>query len=176
MSTFRTPLRTATGAALATAALATGAALTATPAQAAAPTHSTESVEFTIPVHGGMTDACGFPVSIHVHGTYNLVTWVDAEGNPTREIRNYRFRSDITANGLTIHGTSRGPELITYTDEDTYTVAVHGVVNRRVPGAGTVTLASGRTVVTVDGESETVTFQSGPDDETFADLCAAFTS
>ncbi|MFW5471110.1 hypothetical protein ACOCJ4_13815 [Knoellia sp. CPCC 206435] len=167
----RTPLR-----ALAATALAAGAVIAATPAHAAGPTHTVESVEFTLPVHGGMTEACGFPVSLHVHGTFTVVMWTDEEGNPTREIRNYRFRSDITANGVTIQGTSRGPELITYTDEDTFTVAVHGVVNRRVPGAGTVTLASGRSVLVVDGESETVTFRSGPDDETFADLCDAFTA
>jgi hypothetical protein len=143
--------------------------------QAAGPTHSVETIDFTNPAHPPTSEACGFPVSLHVFGTWNVVTWTDADGNVTKELRNYRFRGELTANGVTVQGISRGPETTTFHPDGSYTVEVHGIVNRRAPGLGTVTLASGLTVTHVDGENEVELFQSGPDDEDISELCAAFT-
>ncbi|KGN41826.1 hypothetical protein [Knoellia aerolata] len=170
MHTVRTPLR-----ALAATTLAVGIALGASPARAAGPTHSVESLDFTLAAHGPMTQACGFPVSLHVYGSFNLVTWTDAEGNPTKEIRNFRFRSDISANGVTLHGLAMGPETATFHPDGSFTVEAHGIVNRRVKGMGTVTLFSGLTITDIDGETEVELFRSGPDDEDVSELCAAFT-
>lgn len=162
----------------AVAALGAATTLTMAPAQAAGPTHSVESIDFTLPTHGGMTEACGFPVSLHVFGSWNVVTFTDDQGNTAKEIRNFRFRGEISAHGVTIQGISRGPEITTFGADGSFTVAVHGVVNRRVPGEGTVTLFSGLTVTDVDadGEHEVQLFQSGPDDENASELCGALTA
>ncbi len=169
-----TPRRTLTTV-LGAAALSAAAALTAAPAHAAGPTHSVEELEFTIAEHPFFSEVCGFPVSLHVWGTWNLVTWTDAEGDVTREIRNFRFRSTSTANGISVDGITMGPEIWTYAEDGTASAQVMGVVNRRVPGQGTVTLFAGYDVLVIDGETEVVATSHGPREDA-ALLCSAFTS
>lgn len=171
MNATRLPLR-----ALGATALAVGLAVTASPSRAAGPTHSVESLDFTIAEHPPTSEACGFPVSLHVSGTWNVVSFTDSEGNLTKQIRNYRFRGELTANGITVQGIARGPEVLTFHPDGSFTVDVHGVTNRRAPGLGTVTLFSGHVIVDVDGENEVEIFQSGPDDELIGELCSAFTA
>jgi hypothetical protein len=153
-------------------ALATGAGIVATPAHASGGTRTVETRDFVNANH--LLDECGFPVSLHVRGTLNVVSFTDGEGNVTREIRNFRFRGTLSANGVTIEGTSRGPEIWTYHPDGTASVQVHGVVNRRIPGQGTVTLSAGYTVVLVDGDDETVLVETTGQAEDAAELCAVF--
>ena len=159
-------------AAVSTACLAGGAALVAAPAQAAGATRTVEEVDLVFPNH--LLGVCGFPVNLHVRGTFNVVSFTDAHGNLTKEIRNYRFRGTLTANGVTIEGQARGPEIWTYHPDGSATVQVHGVVNRRVPGQGTVTLFAGYQVILVDGEDETVLVEPTGQAESAAQLCAVF--
>ncbi|WP_377641813.1 hypothetical protein [Oryzobacter terrae] len=158
---------------LAAAALAAGSVLTAAPAQAGTPTHTVETRDFVATQH--LLDTCGFPVSLHVRGTFNVVSFTDDEGTLTKEIRNYRFRGTLTANGVTLEGVSRGPEIWTYAPDGSATVAIHGVVNRRVPGQGTVTLHAGYALVAVDGDVEVRLVDPTGQEEDAAQLCSLFT-
>jgi hypothetical protein len=160
---------------LGAAALAAASALTAAPAQAAGSTHTVEEVDFTIPAHPHYSEICGFPIDLHVWGSYNVVTWTDDEGNVTREMRNYRFRSTSTANGMTLYGSTRGPEHWTYAADGSSEMRHVGVVNRRIPGQGTVSIFAGYEVVVIDGESEVVLTSVGQREDV-ALMCSAFTS
>ena len=148
--TARRTLATVLGAA----ALAAASALTAAPAQADGPTHSVVTEDFVRPNH--LLDVCGFPVELHVSGSFNLLEWTDGEGNVTKEIRNFRFRSTSTANGVSINGISMGPEIWTFAEDGTSQGQIMGVVNRRVPGQGTVTLYAGYELKYVDGDVEVI--------------------
>ena len=98
---------------LGAAAVAAASALAA-PAHAAGPTHSVEDLEFTIAAHPHFSAVCGFPVELHVWGTWNVVAWADEDGDVTKEIRNFRFRSTSTANGVSVDGITMGPEIWSY--------------------------------------------------------------
>jgi hypothetical protein len=165
-------VRRIVAATLSTLALATGAGLVATPAHASGGTRTVETLDFVNPNH--LQGVCGFPVNLHVRGTFNVVSFTDGEGNLTKEIRNFRFRGTLSANGVTIEGISRGPEIWTFHPDGTASLQVHGVVNRRVPGQGTVTLSAGYTVVLVDGDDETVLVETTGQAEDAAELCAVF--
>lgn len=160
--------------ALSATALIAGTVLTGAPALADTPSHSVESVDFVASQH--LLGACGFPVSLHVRGTFNVVSFTDAQGEPTKEIRNYRFRGTLSANGVSIEGISRGPEIWTYEPDGSATVAIHGVVNRRIPGKGTVTLHAGYALVLVDGDVEVRLVEPTGQEEDAAQLCALFSA
>jgi hypothetical protein len=159
-------------AAVSAAALTAVAGPVATPAHAAGGTRTVETLDFVNPNH--LLDACGFPVSLHVQGTFNVVSFTDGGGNPTKEIRNFRFRSTLSAGGVTIEGLANGPEIWTYHPDGTTTLQVHGVVNRRVPGHGTVTLFAGYQVILIDGDTETVLVEPTGQAEDATQLCAIF--
>jgi hypothetical protein len=161
---------------LGSAALAAASALTAAPAHAAGPTHSTEELEFTIAEHPLFSEVCGFPVALHVWGSWNVVAWADADGDLTKEIRNFRFRSTSTANGISVDGITMGPEIWTFAEDGTSQGQILGVVNRRVPGQGTVTLFAGYELKYVDGDVEVIVDGPAGQREDAALLCSAFTS
>ena len=167
------PARRTLATVLGTAALAAASALTAAPARADGPTHSVVSEDFVRPTH--LLDVCGFPVELHVWGSFNILEWTDGEGNVTKEIRNFRFRSTSTANGVSIDGITMGPEIWTNAEDGTSQGQIMGVVNRRIPGEGTVTLFAGFELILIDGEVELVTTSAGPRED-LALLCSAFTS
>ena len=170
--TARRTLATVLGAA----ALAAASALTAAPAQADGPTRSTEEQEFTIAEHPFFTEVCGFPVSLHVWGSWNLVTWTDDDGDVTQQIMNFRFRSTSTANGISVDGITMGPEIWTYAEDGSAEGRIMGVVNRRVPGQGTVTLFAGYELHYVDGDVDILVGEPAGQREDAALLCSAFTS
>lgn len=126
------------------AALVTAATLAAAaPATAHAPDRVVEPLELTISAHPYFSEACGFPVDVHVWGEFMVITWTDDEGNPAREFRQFKFRSTTSANGKSVDGITMGPETAVFNDDGSTTVYIRGIVHRRVPGAGTVVLASG---------------------------------
>jgi hypothetical protein len=162
-------------AALATMLAATTAVTTGSPASADGPTHSVEELEFTLAEHPYFTEVCGFPVSLHVWGSWNVVSWTDADGDLTKEIRNFRFRSTTTANGVSINGSTMGPEMWTYAEDGSSTGQLRGVVNRRIPGQGTVVLYAGYEIQQLSGPDAepVVTFSAGPREEAEL-ICSAF--
>ena len=141
--------------ALATAAASIG-LLAAAPAQAGGPEQSFDEIEFTLSPHGGYSAACGFPVALHVEGSYNRVVWTDADGDVTQEHVTYRFFGELSAHGKTIQGRSMGPETWVYDEDGTYEARIRGVVGRSVPGAGSVQQFAGLTILTGNGVDDDV--------------------
>lgn len=93
-----------------------------------------------------------------------------------KEIRNYRFEAEISANGVTIRGRLRGPEITQGAEDGSFTVTVLGMVSRQIPGSGTVMQHAGRVVTEFDATSEPVgdpSFTSGQAEDP-AEVCAAF--
>ena len=160
---------------VATAALAGGTAAAGAPAQAAGPTHSVEEMDFTITAHPYYSSVCGVPIELHVWGSFNVVTWTDDSGAVTKEIRNYRFQSTSTANGVSVRGRSIGPEIWTFNEDGTTEGRLMGLVNRHVPGEGMVTVKAGYDVVLIDGDVEVVLASAGPREDVEL-MCSAFTS
>lgn len=158
---------------LSAATLAAGAAFAAAPAQAGGPTHSVEEMDFTIPNHPFYSEVCGFPIELHVWGSFNVVTWTDGNGDVTKEIRTFRFQSTSTANGVSIRGRSIGPEIWTHNADGTIEGRIMGVVNRHVPGEGMVTMKAGYDLVFIDGEVEVLLDSAGPREDV-ALICSAF--
>jgi hypothetical protein len=161
---------------LATSIAAASVAGGAWPSHAAGPTHTVERVDFTVAEHPFFSEVCGFPVSLHVWGSWNVVRWTDKDGRVTREIRNFRFRSTSTANGVTVNGIARGPEIWTYDEGGSSTGRIRGVVNRRIPGQGVVTLFAGYEIQLMKSPDAdaVVVFSAGPREEAKL-LCSAFT-
>ena len=150
MSTSRTLPRRLAATTLAAATLATGLAVSAAPAHADGPTREVVTEDFV----RHLPELCDFPVSIHVWGSFNILTFTDEAGNLTKEIRNFRFRSVTSANGIEIHGSTMGPEILTVDADGSQTLQIMGVVNRRIPGEGNLVLHSGLELVLIDGEVE----------------------
>lgn len=151
-----------------------GATLMAAPAASAAgPEQTVETLEFTIEEHPYFSSVCGFPVKLHVWGSFLVNTWYDESGDPTREMRLFRFRSTSEANGVVINGVTMGPEIATYHPDGSATVKILGTVNRRVPGSGTVRLQYGFGLLfrSADGETEVSIVENGSED--LAPLCDA---
>ena len=69
-----------------------------------------------------------------------------------------------------------GPEIWTFAEDGTSTFQRVGVVNRRVPGAGTVTLFAGYELTYIDGDIEVLLSGPAGQREDAALLCSAFTS
>ncbi len=161
-------------ASVATAVALGGAALLAAPAASAAgPEHTVVTQDFTIDEHPHFSSVCGFPVKLHVWGSFVVNTWYDEAGDPTRHLLMFRFRSTSEANGVVVNGITMGPEIATYDRDGSATVKIVGTVNRRVPGAGTVRLqyGFGLKVVSADGETEVSIVENGSED--LAPLCNA---
>jgi len=161
---------------LGAAALAAASLLTAAPALAAGPEHRVETADFTIPAHPYYSEVCGFPIELHVWGSYSIVEWTDEAGNVTKEIRNFRFRSTSTANGVSVEGTTRGPEIWTFAEDGSSTLHRVGVVNRRIPGQGTVTIFSGYELKYINGDLELLLSEPAGQREPVELMCSAFTS
>lgn len=85
-----------------------------------------------------------------------MVTFTDAQGEVTREIRNYRFAALLTANGVTVRGWSNGPEITEWHPDGTATRSVMGVVGRHLPRGGNVLQHAGRMVVELDASGDPV--------------------
>jgi hypothetical protein len=150
------------------------AAATSTPAHAA--THSVETFGFSTPAQGQLSSVCGYPVAMVLEGSWNIVTFTGDDGSVTKQIRTYRFTAELSANGVTITGRSRGPEVVEHHADGTSTMTAMGVVSRQVRGAGTVMQAAGRVVVELDADGEQVgepTFQAGQAEDP-SEVCAAF--
>jgi hypothetical protein len=133
------------------------------PAQAGPPEKTIETQDFVREAHPLFSEACGFPVDVHVWGEFLVRTWTDDEGNPQREFRQFKFRSETYANGKSVSGLTMGPETAVFNADGSTTVHIRGIVNRTVPGAGTVKLAwgSGITIWPADGGEDIIVEPTG---------------
>lgn len=166
MSRFRAATATATAAATAVA----GLVLSAAPATAA--TRTLETFEFSNPAHPQFSAACGYDVSFTLTGTWNVVSFRDRSGTLVREIRNLRFDAVLEANGRTVRGWARGPEMRTFAADGTELTYVElGVVGRHLTG-GNVMQKVGRAVYVLGEDGEmTLVFEAHEGDD-MALVCA----
>jgi hypothetical protein len=160
----------------AAAAAATIALTSSVPAPASAATHSVETFSFSTPAQVQLSEVCGYPVAFRLDGSWNIVTFTDSEGDVLKQRRNYRFTATISANGVSITGRTRGPEVVEYHEDGTSTMTVMNVVSRQIPGLGTVMQQAGRVVVELDENGDQIgdaTFEAGQFDDP-SEVCAAF--
>lgn len=127
--------------------------VTASPAVAAVE-HTITPFELHLDAQPQLTEVCGYPVAFDLSGSWSVVTFTDAQGEVTREIRNYRFAALLTANGVTVRGWSNGPEITEWHPDGTATRSVMGVVGRHLPRGGNVLQHAGRMVVELDASGD----------------------
>jgi hypothetical protein len=94
--------------------------------------------------NGTVSAACGFPVHLHTEGFFKTITFVDADGNPTRQISQAVFHGTLSANGKSMESMVAGPEMLTFNADGTVTLTIAGVSRRNVPGAGHVGSSAGQ--------------------------------
>lgn len=128
---------------------------TASPAVAGVE-HTITPFELHLDAQPQLTEVCGYPVAFDLSGSWSAVTFTDAQGEVTKETRNYRFSAVFTANGVSVRGWSHGPEITEWRPDGTATVSVMGVVGRHLPGGGNVLQHAGRMVVELDASGEPV--------------------
>lgn len=123
-------------------------ALLAVPVAAAPPEISTETVDETF--HDEfLSEACGFPVTVTISGKTRIRTWLDAEGNPTREIFTINVKGSISAGGQTLRFVDAGMDKATFLDGGGIRVEIHGNLGLVIAkGSGPVLGAAGRIVFT----------------------------
>ncbi|HSK27156.1 MAG TPA: hypothetical protein VK894_09630 [Jiangellales bacterium] len=124
-------------------AVLTAGALLAGPAQAAGPARETVELERTF-VNGGLSEACGFDVVQALAGSFRIATFVDRDGEAVREISMVKFRSTLSANGVTVDSRSSGPTVSLFSPDGTVTSYQNGVTMRNAPGFGTLGPNAGR--------------------------------
>jgi hypothetical protein len=123
-------------------------ALAATPAAAARPEMFTETIDETFPDEF-LSEECGFPVSVTLSGTVRVRIWLDAEGNPTRELVTINIRGTIGAGAGTLSFVDAGMDKATFLPGGGVRVEIHGNLGMVVAkGRGPVLGAAGRIVFT----------------------------
>jgi hypothetical protein len=123
-------------------------ALLAVPVAAAPPEISAETVDETF-TDEFLSEACGFPVTVTVTGMVRFRTWLDAEGNPTREIFTIRLHGSISAGGQTLRFVDAGMDKAIFLEGGGVQVEVHGNLGLTIAtGRGPVLGATGRVVFT----------------------------
>jgi hypothetical protein len=123
---------------------------------------------------------CSFPLTEHQSGTYQVATFFDTAGDPTKAIITVRshYTVSLSGNGKTLSGVQSYAEMDVFnSDGDTVSVARMGVIWQfRIPGGGLVLVETGRIVYDEDGN---VVFEAGPhpvSDGATEALCNYFSS
>lgn len=138
---------------------------------AGAATRSLVEGGFSTPAHPFLSEACGYEVSFTLSGTWNVVSFHDSSGALVREIRNLRFDAVLEANGRTVRGWARGPEMRTYAADGTELTYVElGVVGRHLKG-GNVMQKVGRAVYVMGEDGELVLDFEAHEGESMALVC-----
>ncbi len=152
----------------------------ATPAAAAA--HASRQVEVvTVDQNFPRDHGCGFPITEHQSGTFQIATFFNGAGMPTKSIITVRGPYVVTerANGKTLLGVSPFVTKIVYDENGGIRsqVLTGLAVQFRIPHGGVLVLDTGRLVEDAGGN---VLFEAGPhplhDGTAQARLCAYFAS
>jgi hypothetical protein len=105
---------------------------------------------------------CSFPLTEHQSGTFQVATFFDTAGDPTKAIISVRsnYTVSLSANGKTLSGVQPYAEKDVFnSDGDIVSYARMGVVWQfRIPGGGLVLVETGRIVY----EGGNVVFEVGP--------------
>ena len=147
--------------------------LAAAPAEAAKPFILKMPVDFT-----DTFDDCGFTIVHHVEGFFTIHVFFDKSGNPRTEIDTFALRESFTnpANGMSFSTPNVGPDIISFHEDGSVTVATIGLVSHVVlKGQGEIAARVGKIVATfdADGNLTGIAFEAGKHDDLLPAICAA---
>ena len=148
-------------------ALAGVASLSAASAEAAPPQQTVIPIDTTFTV----SDICPFPIVETARGTLRIITFVDRNGNPTRELDiTPGLQVSFSANGVTLTTVSVSLAHITFND-DSATFTITGLSGHiSIPGQGTIALSAGRVVAVVTDDDFQIVSMNGSFSFGFGDL------
>ena len=120
---------------------------------------------------------CPFPLVETVSGTIKDILFVDASGNPTKEILTAQYGGRLTvtwtnpASGRTLMSGEAAPLIVYWNPDGTFRALANvGLTfNVTIPGSGTVLLDVGRIVIQ---RGQGITFVAGSHQELFGDTAA----
>ncbi len=120
---------------------------TSVPVSAAGPATEVEELDLSF-VLPGMSQACGFPVTMTVLGRVSHKTWVDENGDVIREIHNINLSRTVSANGNTLSFKDSGADRLAANEDGSTTIETVGNLGLvTVSGSGPALGAAGRTVI-----------------------------
>jgi hypothetical protein len=146
---------------------------------AAAPAEAAKPFILKIPVD--VTDTfgdCGFTIVHHVEGFFTVHVFFDKNGNPRMEIDTFALKESFTnpANGISLSTPNVGPDIVTFQQDGSVTVASIGLISHIVvKGQGETAAQVGKIVFTFDanGNLTGVAFEAGKHEELLPAICAA---
>ena len=147
--------------------------LAAAPAEAAKPFILKVPVDFT-----DTFNDCGFTIVEHIEGFFTIHVFFDTNGNPRMEIDTFALTESYTnpANGISVSTRDVGPDIITFQQDGSFTVATIGLVSHIVvKGQGETAARVGKIVATfdADGNLTGIAFEAGKHDDLLPAICAA---
>jgi hypothetical protein len=139
-------------------------ALVCLAAPAAASASASREVELiTVDVTLSRDHGCGFPITEHQSGTFQVATFFNRAGAPTKTIITARSPYVVTetANGKTLLGVSPFATKILYSSDGGVTsqTTTGLAVQFRIPHGGMLVMDTGRLVEDAEGN---VSFEAGP--------------
>jgi len=121
---------------------------------------------------------CGFQVVHHTEGFFTVHVFFDTNGNPRMEIDTFALTESYTnpANGISVSTRDVGPDIITFQQDGSFTVATIGLVSHIVvKGQGETAARVGKIVATFDADGNFIgiAFEAGKHDDLLPAICAA---
>lgn len=121
--------------------------MVAGPVAAAQPHIEVEEISFSI-LDEFLTAQCGFTVTLSGEGQVIHRTWVDENGDVTREVHTVNHSRSLSANGQTLSFKDSGVDKVTINADGTVLIEIVGNLGvLTVPGEGSVIGAAGRIAV-----------------------------
>jgi hypothetical protein len=147
--------------------------LAAVPAEAAKPFILKVPLDFTVTFGD-----CGFTIVHHVEGFFTIHILFDKNGDPRIEVDTFALKESYTnpANGMSFSTPDVGPNIVTFHEDGSVTVATIGLVSHVVvKGQGETAAQVGKIVATfdADGNLTGIAFEAGKHDELLPAICAA---
>jgi hypothetical protein len=146
---------------------------------AAAPAEAAKPLIFKVPLDVIDTfNDCGFTIVHHTEGFFTVHVFFDANGNPRMEIDTFALTETYTnpANGMSLSSADAGPDIITFQQDGSATMASIGLISHIVvKGLGEIAAQVGKIVFTLDanGNITGVVFEAGKHDDLLPAICAA---
>ena len=148
-----------------------GAMLVAAPVSAAQPVIDRQSVDDTF-VDEFLTEACGVEVTAHITGHVTFRVFLDANGDPARELNNYGIAVTFESENGIVRAVDTGADRITHLPDGSLVLTIIGNARSiNIPGQGRVHFNVGTTtlLITFDANGDAsveLLSQHGQHDET----------
>jgi hypothetical protein len=125
---------------------------------------------------------CPFDVTVDGSGRIRFAVFFDKDGNVVKEVNNFAIRVSYSANGETVNVVDTGVDLVKFSADGSFTVAITGNIQLATDaGTGVISGSAGRTLLllTPTGEVDEegfpifdVTVLSEKGKRATGDLCA----